>query len=327
MGVSAMDRYYLGFDIGGTKCAALLGKRLPDGFEILRRVQIPTLAEKGPRQTIDRLFAAAEGIFAEFPHCRPAAAGVSCGGPLNSQKGLVLSPPNLPGWDSVPITKLVSERFGIPAYLQNDANACALAEWLFGAGKGCRDMVFLPFGTGLGAGLILNGRLYDGASGMAGEAGHLRLSRFGPVGYGKAGSFEGFCSGGGIAQLGRTVITEQLQMGIRTPLSEKLDSLTTRDIADAARAGDGTAMEIIRTSARYLGRGLAVLVDLLNPSRIVLGSIFVRCEDLFREEMEKTLRQEALACSVEECAVVPAGLGEKIGDYAALCVAFNGPRD
>ena len=322
-----MDKCYLGLDIGGTKCAALLGKRREDGFEILRRIQIPTLPEQGPQQTIDRLFTAAEEILAQFPNCRPEAAGISCGGPLNSAKGLVLSPPNLPGWDEIPITKLVTERFGIPAHLQNDANACALAEWLFGAGRGCRDMVFLTFGTGLGAGLILGGRLYDGVSGMAGEAGHIRLSRFGPVGYGKAGSFEGFCSGGGIAQLGKTVLTEQLQMGVHTPLAEKLDTLTTRDIADAARAGDETAAEIIRTSARYLGRGLAVLVDLLNPARIVLGSIFVRCEDLFREEMEKTLRQEALACSAADCAIVPAGLGEEIGDYASLCVAAYGPRD
>lgn len=319
-----MDKYYLGFDIGGTKCAALLGRRREDGFDILRRTQIPTLPENGPEQTIRRLFAAAEEILAEFPLCRPVAAGISCGGPLNSRRGLVLSPPNLPGWDAVPITELVTERFGIPAWLQNDANACALAEWLFGAGRGCDDVVFLTFGTGMGAGLILNGRLYDGVSGMAGEVGHLRLERFGPVGYGKAGSFEGFCSGGGIAQLGKTVLLEQLQMGLSTPLSEKIETLTTRDIADAARDGDETAQKIIRISAEYLGRGLAVLVDLLNPARIVLGSIFARCEDLFREEMEKTLRQEALACSVGDCAIVPAGLGETVGDYAALCVAVCG---
>ena len=113
-----------------------------------------------------------------------AAVGISCGGPLDSKKGLILSPPNLPGWDNVPVTKLLSEALQVPAFLQNDADACAIAEWRFGAGQGCENMVFLTFGTGLGAGLILNGKLYQGASGMAGEVGHLRLFDNGHIGYG-----------------------------------------------------------------------------------------------------------------------------------------------
>jgi glucokinase len=163
--------------------------------------------------------------------------GISCGGPLDSKRGLILSPPNLPGWDNIPITEYFSSRFHVPVFLQNDANACALAEWRYGAGKGLDDMVFLTFGTGIGAGLILNGKLYEGKQSMAGEAGHWRMASFGPIGYGKAGSFEGFCSGGGIAQLARQKILEQLQMGKKHPLAEKLENISAKDVSRFAWGG------------------------------------------------------------------------------------------
>ncbi|MBQ7292692.1 MAG: ROK family protein, partial [Clostridia bacterium] len=181
---------YIGIDIGGTKCAVVLG----DSNGILKKVAFKT---EECKQTITKILDIAESFGTAD------AVGISCGGPLDSGRGVIMSPPNLPDWDNIPIVKLVSDRLGIPAYLQNDANACALAEWRFGAGRGTQNMAFLTFGTGLGAGLILNGRLVDGANGMAGEIGHIRLTDDGPTGYGKAGSAEGYCSGGGIARLGR----------------------------------------------------------------------------------------------------------------------------
>lgn len=322
-----MNDVYLGLDIGGTKCAAILGRKEKGGFAILKRKQIPTLSHDGPQQAIRRLFAAAGEIIAETGET-PVSCGISCGGPLNSDLGLILSPPNLPGWDEVPITKLAAERFSIPAYLQNDANACALAEWLFGAGQGSRNMVFLTFGTGMGAGLILNGRLYEGTSSMAGEVGHIRMADHGPVGYGKAGSFEGFCSGGGIARLAEMMLSEHLQKGRSSVLASDchMEPVTTQDVAAAAASGDQLAMEVIAASARYLGKGLALLIDILNPDCIVIGSIFARCEAMFRGEMEKEIAREALSCSAAACRIVPAGLGEKTGDYAALSVAACGRK-
>ena len=316
-----MNKRYLGLDIGGTKCAALLGERTEDGLRVLSRLQIPTRTAQGPEQTLSRLFDAAELVLSGEA---PDACGVSCGGPLNSRTGEILSPPNLPGWDRIPITRMVRDRFGVPAYLQNDANACALAEWLFGAGRGCRDMVFLTFGTGLGAGIIAGGRLLEGASGMAGEVGHIRLSGYGPVGYGKTGSFEGFCSGGGMAQLAAMRIAEKTQMGQSVPYGPNPDVKT---LAEAARQGDALALSLFRETGHQLGCGLSVLVDLLNPEKIVIGSIFARCEDLLRPEMEKALRAEALGASLRDCTVVPAGLGETVGDFAALCVAAYGEKE
>jgi glucokinase len=188
----------IGVDIGGTKCAL----SVPDGAEEVREVgRFPTTDVQG---TLDR-------IFSEISSLAPGSApvfGVSCGGPLDAKRGLILSPPNLPGWDRIAICDELTKRFGGRAFLMNDANACALAEWQFGAGRGCQSMIFLTMGTGMGAGLILDGRLYEGVSGNAGEVGHMRLAPEGPVGFGKAGSFEGFCSGGGIAQLARKRVTE-----------------------------------------------------------------------------------------------------------------------
>ena len=154
------------------------------------------------------------------------ALGISCGGPLNSKTGRVLSPPNLFGWDDIPIVEMMEARYGIPTALQNDANACALAEWRFGAARGFENVIFCTFGTGMGAGLILNGRLYEGTTGMAGEIGHLRLSEHGPVGFGKEGSFEGFCSGGGIAQFAKS----QLKMLSKNILPKLVKKLLLEDL-------------------------------------------------------------------------------------------------
>ena len=303
----------IGIDIGGTKCAVVLG----DEKSIRKKVAFPTTDLKN---TLDRIINAVEEIGIGD------AIGISCGGPLDEEAGLILSPPNLPGWDRVPIKQLLSDRFGIPVFLCNDANACALAEWRYGAGKGTQNMIFLTFGTGLGAGLILDGHLYRGTNGMAGEVGHIRMCEKGPVGYGKVGSLEGFCSGGGIAGIARKFAQDAIRAGNPLPFcptSDKLNIIDAKTIAQYADAGEPTSLEIFRISAEMLGRGLAVLVDLLNPEVIVIGSIFQRAEKFFRKEMERYLQQEALPRSLSVCRVLPAELKDEIGDYAALAVAFQ----
>ena len=309
---------YIGIDIGGTKCAIVKGRRLSSGeMEIVDKIRFETTDFK---ETLERIMNAV----ATLMPCEKI--GISCGGPLDEKRGVILSPPNLPGWDEVYITDMLTERFGVPARLCNDANACALAEWKFGAGKGTSNMVFMTFGTGLGAGLIIDGRLYGGTNGMAGEAGHIRLDTDGPVGYGKAGSFEGFCSGGGIAKLAKTYATDALSEGraaFGCKNKEDIEEINTKMIADLAKAGDAEALAIFERSAEKLGMGLSVLIDILNPERIVLGGIYTRCEELFLSKMTEVLSREALAPSLSVCKVVPAVLGESIGDIAALAVADN----
>lgn len=305
---------YIGIDIGGTKCAVILAN---DAGQKLSRVSFPT---EGYQATVERIMREVEKLLP----CR--AIGISCGGPLDESRGMILSPPNLPGWDEIPITKMLEDRFGVPAYLCNDANACALAEWKFGAGKGKRNMVFLTFGTGMGAGLILDGKLYSGTNGNAGEVGHMRIAEYGPVGYGKAGSFEGFCSGGGIKQLGQTLAREALQAGKTTAYCrsyDELENISAKSLAVAADAGDETAKRVWQIAADKLGMGLSLLIDLLNPEAIVIGSIFERAEHLLRHGMEEVISREALPQSGRVCRVVPAALGDEIGDYAAIAVAMK----
>jgi glucokinase len=178
----------------------------------------------------------------------------------------------------------------------------------------------------MGAGLILNGRLYEGASDMAGEVGHVRLEATGPVGYGKAGSFEGFCSGGGIAQLTREMVLRQLEVGdppAFCPTPADLPRVNAETVGEAAQQGDPLAREIFETVGRYLGRGLAILVDILNPERIIIGSIYGRQQSILEPITLEVLRAEALPHALATCQILPAGLGERIGDFASLSVALN----
>ncbi len=323
-------RYFIGIDIGGTKSAATLS--CDDGagaLEILEKKVLPTM---GPRETLNELFKMTGGMLAsaEGGAKRPSAIGISCGGPLDARKGVIISPPNLPGWNNIDIVRAFEERYNMPAFLQNDANACAVAEWKYGAGRGAENMVFMTFGTGLGAGIIANSKLVYGANGNAGEVGHIRLEKFGPVGYGKMGSFEGFCSGSGIAQAARAKALELLQSGGKCAYCADmsgLEKITAKSVAQAAESGDESAISVYREAGEYLGRGVAILIDILNPELVVIGSIFARSEGLLRDSMEKTIVSEALNLSASACRVVPAELGEKIGDYAAAAVASCGLED
>ncbi len=306
---------YIGVDIGGTKCAVVKADR--EG-KILSKVRFDTTTYK---ETIEKILTAVDEAG------QADAIGISCGGPLDSKRGVILCPPNLPEWRDVEIVKILTERTGVPAFLQNDANACALAEFCLGAGRGCENMAFLTFGTGLGAGLILGGKLYDGTNGNAGELGHIRLASDGPVGFGKRGSFEGFCSGGGLAQMGKRYAARCFSEGKSVsfcPSPDQIDGISAKTIAIAADEGNGDALEIYRECGRKLGYGLAILIDIINPERIVIGSIYTRSEHLLRDEMMRVLREEALASSLEVCKILPAELGEQIGDLAAVSVAMAG---
>ena len=266
----ASARPIIGIDVGGTKCAVLHGST--DG-RILHKLTFPTETAKGLEHTLQNLWKAMEQVVAQSGGGEPVF-GVSCGGPMNSREGLVLSPPNLPGWDHVPIIRLIKERFGGQAFLMNDANAGALAEWKWGAARGTEDAIFLTFGTGMGSGIQ-----------AAWEKG-AKVS---------------FCAD----EMART------QLELKT-------------VAEAARKGDALARGVFETSAFYLGRGLAILIDILNPEVIVIGSVFARCEDLLRPTAMRVLAEEALPPAVQRCRIVPAGLGEAIGDYAALAIAYAG---
>ena len=149
--IDSTNEYFVGIDIGGTKCAIVIGDR---NFKIHKKVRFATRSERGYKAVFEEFYKNLDQLFTEFPKKKFQQIGISCGGPLDSTKGIIYSPPNLPGWDNVPIVDIFQQKYGIPTAIQNDANACALAEWLMGAGKGTQNMIFLTFGTGMGAGLI-----------------------------------------------------------------------------------------------------------------------------------------------------------------------------
>ena len=311
----------LGIDIGGTKSGVILAEYDGRKVNFLDKTNFPTPA--APDETIKNLLSNCKKVLQK--HNDIAAAGINCGGPLNSKTGTILCPPNLPGWINIPIVDIFKAELGIPCYLQNDANAGAIAEHLFGAGQGFDNIMFLTHGTGMGAGLILNGKLYSGTNDMAGEVGHIRLERFGPVGFGKAGSSEGFCSGGGISRLAQTMALEKLQMGESVSFYPNHSSpADVKTIAEAARAGDKLAQEIFAISGTYLGRAIALFIDILNPERILLGSIYGRCKDLLYDSMMQEIEKESLAFSQEVCKIEACGLGEAINDYEAVAIGIYG---
>lgn len=315
-------KVWIGVDIGGTKTAIVLSERLPDVGE---RLQFPTLPAKGPDRALNLIEKGIAAIMKKRGLSNSAirGIGVSCGGPLDRVCGTIQSPPNLATWVDVPIKAILERQFGVGCNVENDANAGAVAEFRYGAGHGCDNMVFLTMGTGLGAGIIVDGRLYRGTDDLAGEIGHVRLTRGGPVGYRKRGSVEGWASGGGMAQVAARVVADERRRGRRTMLTAHRGTLTARDVCAAAKRGDAVAMRIVRKTGERLGQVLAMLVDILNPQRIVIGGIAMRTGDMILGPAREVIAREALPASVRSCQVMPAALGERIGDVAALCVAVG----
>jgi len=322
---SRASKAWIGVDIGGTKTAVVLSKQPP---EMLARIEFPTSPELGPeravgliKQNIRKLIELREAAGSCFE-----GIGVSCGGPLDQAAGVIQAPPNLATWVDVPIVQILKDEFGVACRMENDANAGAVAEHRFGAGQGARHMIFLTMGTGLGAGVIVDGRLLLGARGQAGEIGHVRLTASGPVGYHKAGSVEGWASGGGMAQVAAREIVNAIERGEATILAGVLETkgaVTAKDVGEAAQAGDELAVRILESTGSRLGEAMAILVDLFNPERIVVGGLAMRLGERLLTQARKAMEREALPESAKLCQVVPAALGERIGDVAAICVAMG----
>lgn len=321
-----MKDLFIGLDIGGTKCAVVLAE-VDHGIHILNKIRFDTCAEKGFDYTWEKLCQGTDEMFhyafAVKKHIR--AIGVSCGGPLNATKGIVLCPPHLPGWINIPVTRLLADKYHVPVFLQNDANACALVEWQLGAGRGTDYMIFLTMGTGMGGGVIAEGKLMRGFCDMGGEIGHLRLTDDGPIGFGKAGSAEGYVSGEAIGKLAKEMTRQRIAEGtipawIRDGHPE--ESIDAKIMAEYARRGDPDALSLFAFVGKMLGRLLGQLTDAFNPQRIVIGSIFVRCEDLLRPAMEEELKKEAIPDSLQGLQILPAQTGEAIGDLASVMTAL-----
>jgi glucokinase len=318
-------KVWVGVDIGGTKTAVVLSSEPP---AMLARIEFATLPDQGPERAIELIKQSIHRLIesSRIDKAQLGDIGVSCGGPLDQAAGVIQAPPNLATWVDVPITSMLGQEFGLACRMENDANAGAVAEHRFGAGQGTRHMIFLTMGTGFGAGVIADGRLLSGARGQAGEIGHVRLTATGPVGYNKAGSVEGWVSGGGMAQVACKEVEAAIGKGETTALVAKHNdnrNLTAKDVADAAQHGDELSLRIISETGSRLGEALAILIDLFNPERIVIGGLAMRMGESLLAPARVAVEREALPASARLCQIVPAALGERIGDVAAICVAMG----
>lgn len=308
--------YIVGVDIGGTKLACVLGDAQGN---VLARQWQATIHGRGWQTAVQQLIEMAKQVMQGVPREQVRGIGISCGGPLDSARGIVYTPPNLPEWDAVPLKQIFEEHFGLSTRVENDANATALAEHRFGAGRGTRNMVFVTWGTGIGGGLILQGRLYRGTNDLAGEIGHTTVLLDGPLcGCGKHGCLEALASGPSIARCARELANDSQDSRLwqRTTPEE----VTAQHVVEAALEGDTFARFVLAEAATYMGIGIANLAQIVNPQRVVLGTIAVKAGDLVLEPLRMALAVHAWDRVRAVLEVVPAELGDRAQDLAALCL-------
>ena len=317
------DDIVLALDVGGTKLAA--GVVSGDG-RVRSMATIPSRSEEGPDAMIARLVALGRSMVpaAGMDLSAIRAIGIACGGPLDPSSGIVQEPPNLPGWHDVPIVDIVSAAFDRPTVLDNDATAGALAEWWFGAGRGgsVRDLIYLTISTGIGGGLILDGRVYRGQAENAGELGHLTVDYRGrPCGCGRRGCLEAYASGSSIARRAR----EALEDGAASSLAG-LPAVTAEDVAEAAAAGDPLAARIWDETTEILGSALANILDVFNPELVVLGGGVTRAGAQLLDPVRAAALRDAMAPAARSANIILSDLGDELGVISAAAVAFDRAR-
>jgi glucokinase len=309
----------IGLDLGGTK---ILSACLDHDYRLLSQDLRPTDAEDGPEAVIERMVASALAAANSEPI---AAVGISTPGPVDLTLGIVTTPPNLPGWRDVPLARLVGEALGVSAWLENDANAAALAEHRLGAGRGSSHMLLVTLGTGIGGGLILDGRLYHGASGAAGEVGHMQLEPMGRVcGCGRRGCLEALASGVALEAAAADIVAGQPDgLLARIARREGVVPPDARILHLAAEAGDAAAAAAIHLAGRYLGAGLTNLVDIFNPEVIVIGGSLRKLGPLYLDTAQAVVAAEAFPQSRADVRIVEAELGDESPAIGAALIALD----
>lgn len=250
-----------------------------------------------------------------------AAVGVGVPGPVIAEKGMVMAPPIMPGWDRYPIRKTLEDLWGTAVTLNNDAELGALGEWAYGAGRGEKNLAFIKVGSGIGAGLIINKQIYGGTTGSAGEIGHLTVDENGPLcACGNHGCLEAFAGGHAIAAQAKKLAAS----GKRTLLSEtNIDSITARDVVEAARRGDLAAQEILKRSGTFVGIAIAGLINLINPSTVIIGGGVAQVGDLLTGPIRQAVHARSLRASEHGVRITTAMLGRRSSLIGALVQAIS----
>jgi len=316
-----MAEVAIGIDLGGTNIKA--GAVSPQGDVVVRR-RLPTRADGGPDMVADRIAEAARACMEALEGTAAAVLGVGVGSPgtIRFQQGVVTFAPNLPGFHDVPLRDMVAERMGLPCVLENDANAAAVAEQWVGAGQGADSLVMLTLGTGIGGGIVLEGRVWHGTSGAAGEIGHMSINPDGPAcGCGNRGCIEAYASATAIVRR----MDEAIEAGAATSLAGRTGNFTSRDVYEAAVAGDAAARENVETTGRYLGVAVSNLIHILNPMVVVLSGGVSAARDMLVAPLRDEVDRRTMAGSREGVQIRIAELGEEAGFIGAARCFMNGP--
>jgi len=309
--------FALGIDIGGTQVRAGL---VDASGALIRRKTAPTDARGGPDAVLKQLAQLAAEVCG--PKMRDVAGiGVATAGPLDTASGTIIDIPTLPGWKGFPLRRRLEVVFGSNVRVEGDAIAAAYGEWQFGAGRSLRHLVYVTVSTGIGGGVVLDGRLAHGRCGLAGHVGHLRLAESGPTcSCGAMGCFEAFASGRALDRLAQEAVREHPTSLLAT-LSQGTNA-DARRLFEAARSGDAVCVDIVRREAAYLGLAFTSLIHLYSPERVIVGGGVSRDFDLLDEGIHAIIRRDALA-PFRDIPVVPAGLGEDSGLVGAAALAFT----
>ncbi|HEY6041653.1 MAG TPA: ROK family protein [Anaerolineae bacterium] len=318
-----MDHYYIGVDLGGTNIRACLATG--EG-KILKRAEQRTLALEGPGRVVPRIFQTIRQVMTDS--MPPRAIGLDSPGPLDPWKGIIIETPNLPGWHNVPLKDLLQKEFGIPSFVNNDANVAALAEHRYGAGRAVRNLIYLTISTGIGGGIIIDGKVFVGAKGNGGEVGHQILDPNGPpCNSGHPGDLEGFAAGPSIARHAREELTKGRESKIRELVHGDISRVSAVHVVEAAREGDEFAREEIERAGFYIGLGLVNLLHMFDTELFVLGGgvIFGAGEMLF-EPIRATFDKYAFKSMKQGVLIVPAALGEDVALLGSVALAVDETR-
>lgn len=313
---------FIGIDLGGTKIITAL---VDTEGRIISRDYRETEAARGPAAVMARMIDAASRVMngGGVAAAQISGVGVAAPGPIDAKSGMVTTPPNLPGWRSVPLRQWIQDELGLPTALENDANAAALAEHRFGAGRRTKHMIYVTASTGIGGGFILNGELYNGATGGAGEIGHMTILPQGPhCGCGNRGCLEALASGRAIAREAR----ERVKCGVPTLIADLAegdpDRISAKLVAQADAQGDIEAQEILDEAMTYLGVGMANLVNLFNPELIVIGGGLTKMGERLFDPVRRIVDRRAFRTAAQVVKVVPAQLGDDVAVLGAAAVAM-----
>jgi len=317
-------RYLGAADLGGTKILSVIAD---EEGRILGEDRRATEADEGPEAGLERIAASLEAALAEAGLRRDdlQAVGVCSPGPIDPARGVLPEASNLPGWNDVPIRQYLSDRLGVPAILEHDATAAAYGEYVYGAGRGYRHIVYITVSTGIGGGLVLDGRLYRGATGAAGEIGHITIEAEGPLCFcGKPGHVEGLASGRSIAREGEAVLARGGSPLMARILGEENGELSAATVHRAAEAGDPEAIRILKRAGYYLGIGLAAYVDIFNPEVIIVGGGLRHMRDFYLGPAQEEMARRAMAEPLKVVRLVEVELGDYSGAMGVVALLREG---